>query len=242
MMAVPTRVALIGVGKMGRAVDALADERGATVVARLGRGDVITRDTLGECDVAIDFSEPAAAVANIHACLAANAPLVVGTTGWWEALGDVTRAAHAAGGRLLWAANFSPGVNAMRRIVAEAGRALHEVGMAPHLVETHHAAKRDAPSGTAIALAGAASETLGTTIPITSIRVGAVPGTHELVFDGAFEQIRIVHEARDRRVFAEGALTAARWLAAVDDPGVYTMDDVLAAPGRRDGPTDEETA
>jgi 4-hydroxy-tetrahydrodipicolinate reductase len=94
-----------------------------------------------------------------------------------------------------------------------------------HIIETHHTRKKDAPSGTAIAIGKAASDALGRPIPTTSIRTGSVPGTHELVFDGAFEQLSIAHEARDRRVFAEGALTAADWL--IGKKGVFTMRDVL---------------
>jgi 4-hydroxy-tetrahydrodipicolinate reductase len=97
-----------------------------------------------------------------------------------------------------------------------------------HLVETHHTQKKDAPSGTAIDIGRAAAATLGREVPTTSVRVGHVPGTHTLVFDGPFEQLRIEHDARDRRVFAEGALAAARWLAARRTPGIYTMSDVLA--------------
>jgi len=94
-----------------------------------------------------------------------------------------------------------------------------------HVVETHHAAKKDAPSGTAIALERAASSALGRSIPITSVRTGHVPGTHELSFDGPFEQIRLTHTARDRRVFADGALHAAEWVRG--RRGVFTMRDVL---------------
>jgi 4-hydroxy-tetrahydrodipicolinate reductase len=225
------RVALVGMGKMGRAIDRLAEERGVPVVARLDRGDAIDRESLGGADVAIEFSEPGAAVGNIDACVAAGCPVVVGTTGWWDALPRVERDARAAGGRVLWAANFSLGVNVMLGLVAEAGRLLRDAGMDAHLIETHHAQKKDAPSGTAIALASATESTLGRPVPITSVRVGSVPGLHELVFDGPFEQLRLVHDARDRRVFAEGALAAARWLAARREPGVYTMRDVLAPEG-----------
>jgi 4-hydroxy-tetrahydrodipicolinate reductase len=97
-----------------------------------------------------------------------------------------------------------------------------------HVVETHHAAKLDAPSGTGLALADRLEEGLGRAVPITSIRVGSVPGTHEIILDAPFEHITLVHEARDRRVFADGALTAARWLASPRAPGLYTMRDVLA--------------
>ncbi|HUX33073.1 MAG TPA: dihydrodipicolinate reductase C-terminal domain-containing protein, partial [Gemmatimonadaceae bacterium] len=94
---------------------------------------------------------------------------------------------------------------------------------------THHAQKKDAPSGTALALARAAAARLGRDVPITSVRTGSVPGIHELVFDAQFEQIRLVHTARDRRVFAEGALLAARWLAG--RRGIFTLRDVLTASG-----------
>jgi 4-hydroxy-tetrahydrodipicolinate reductase len=222
------RLAIVGAGKMGRAVAALAAERGVEVVATLGRGDAISRESLAGADVAVEFTEPAAALANARACLAAGCPVVVGTTGWLDALPDLARDVDGAGGRLLWAANFSVGVNAMLAVVAAAARALRDTGFAAHLVETHHAAKRDAPSGTAIALASAASAEWGAPVETTSVRVGHVPGTHALVFDAPFEQITLTHEARDRRVFAEGALVAARWLAAQTRPGVYTMQDVLA--------------
>jgi 4-hydroxy-tetrahydrodipicolinate reductase len=94
-----------------------------------------------------------------------------------------------------------------------------------HIVETHHAAKKDAPSGTAAALAKAVQATLGRSPAISSVRVGSVPGTHELIFDAAFEQLRFTHEARDRRVFADGAVHAAAWL--VGRRGIFTMQDVL---------------
>lgn len=222
------RLALIGAGKMARAVAALAPERDAIVVAMLGRGDAITRTSLAGAEVAIEFTEPAAAVPNVRACLAVGCPVVVGTTGWLAGLPSLRASTDATGGRLLWAANFSLGVNAMLAVVATAARALRGTGFDAHLVETHHAAKKDAPSGTALALAAAAEAAWGSTIPATSVRVGHVPGTHELTFDAPFEQVRLTHEARDRRVFAEGALVAARWLVAERRPGVYTMQDVLA--------------
>jgi 4-hydroxy-tetrahydrodipicolinate reductase len=222
------RIALVGMGRMGRTLQALAAERGLPVVATLDRGDALDRGSLAGADVAIEFSEPTAAVGNVRACLAAGVPVVVGTTGWLDQLPALTTEVTACGGRLLWAANFSVGVNAFLAIARTAGRVLRDAGFDAHLVETHHAAKKDAPSGTALVLARAAEATYGRAIPTTSVRVGAVPGTHELVFDAPFEQLRLVHEARDRRVFAEGALVAARWLAARPQPGVYTMQDVLA--------------
>ena len=228
------RIALVGTGKMGRTIAALAAERGLPVVATIGRGTPITRETLGGADVAIEFTEPDAAPASVRACAAAGCPVVVGTTGWLDALPQVTEAVRAAGGRLLWAANFSVGVNAMLAVAASAARVLREAGFDAHLVETHHSAKKDAPSGTALAIARAVRDGGGGEVPITAVRVGHVPGTHALVFDAPFEQVTLTHEARDRRVFAEGALVAARWLAAARGPGVYTMQDVLA-PAREGG-------
>jgi 4-hydroxy-tetrahydrodipicolinate reductase len=114
-------------------------------------------------------------------------------------------------------------------IVADAARRAREVaGFDVHIVETHHAAKTDAPSGTAIAIGERVEDGLGRAVPVSSIRVGSVPGTHEVLLDAAFEQISLRHEARDRRVFADGALAAARWLASPRPPAVYTMRDVLA--------------
>jgi 4-hydroxy-tetrahydrodipicolinate reductase len=134
------------------------------------------------------------------------------------------------GGSLLTASNFSLGVNVFEQIVETAARLL---GRAPsfdaQIIETHHAAKKDAPSGTAATLGRAASAAWnrGRDIPITSVRTGSVPGTHEFLFDAPFEQIRLEHMARDRRVFAEGALVAAEWL--IGRRGVFTMKDVLRA-------------
>jgi len=230
-MSEPLPLALIGMGKMGRALATLAPERGFRVVAELDPSHPeytgVTRDALGEARVAIEFTMPDAAPANVRACAAAGCPVVVGTTGWYDQLPAVSADVARAGGALLTAPNFSVGVAVFDRVVAEAARLFSQLqGFDAHLIETHHAAKKDAPSGTAGALARTASEKLGRPIAVTSVRVGHVPGTHEIVFDAPFEQIRLVHEARDRRVFAEGALVAARWL--VGRRGVYTMADVLS--------------
>ena len=221
-------IALIGMGRMGRTLAALAAERGMPVVATLDHGDAIDRDALQGAAVAVEFTEPAAAAANVRACLAAGCPVVVGTTGWLDALPALADEARTRAGRMLWAANFSVGVNAMLAVAAATARVLHDAGFDAHLIETHHSAKKDAPSGTALAIARAVREEGGVDVPITAVRVGHVPGTHALVFDAPFEQVTLTHEARDRRVFAEGALVAARWLASPRAPGVYTMQDVLA--------------
>ncbi len=232
----PVRVALVGMGRMGRALDALAPERGIEIVARLDALEMqrgLTRDDLQGAQVAIEFTQPECAIDNAVACLALGCPVVIGTTGWGgpaqrSALGaDIDRFRCAA----LWAPNFSLGVQLFLALVEDAARRLRGVSaFDTHVIETHHAAKRDAPSGTAIALAERIASGLGHTVPVTSVRVGSVPGTHEVVFDAPFEQIRLTHDARDRRVFADGALAAAQWLAVGRPPALYSLQDVLSLP------------
>lgn len=224
------RLAIIGMGRMGRAIEQLAPERGFQVVARIdpGGGDApaVTKAALRDAEVAVEFTVPEAAPGNVRAALDAGCAVVVGTTGWYDERQKIESMARASGGALLVAPNFSVGVAAFSEIVAAAARALRAApGFDAHLTETHHSAKKDAPSGTAASLQTLAAAEWGRPIPITSIRTGSVPGTHELVFDAPFEQIRIEHVARDRRVFADGALLAARWLAG--RRGVFTMQDVL---------------
>ena len=217
---------------MGRAVEQLAPERGFEVVARVAAahnrdGAGITRDSLAGAEVIVEFTQPTAAVANIHAALAAGCPIVVGTTGWYADLPIVISEVQRTDGALLWAPNFAIGVGIFEQLVEHAARLTATApGFDAHIVETHHVAKKDAPSGTALKLAQAAQRGSGREVPVTSVRTGFVPGTHELLLDAPFEQIRIEHVARDRRVFAEGALLAARWL--VGRRGVFQMRDVLA--------------
>ena len=225
------RVALIGMGRMGKAIDALAADSGCVVVARLNSADTkagITRELLNGAQVAIEFTHPEAAVANAIACLKAGCPVVVGTTGWSGQLPELEEATIHAGTAALWAPNFSLGVQLFLAVAEEAARRFRGVGaFDAHVIETHHAAKKDSPSGTAIAINERLELGLQRAVDITSIRTGSVPGTHEVVFDAPFEQVRLVHEARDRRVFADGALVAARWLSRKNTVGVYTMRDVV---------------
>jgi 4-hydroxy-tetrahydrodipicolinate reductase len=234
------QIAIIGDGRMGRTIAQMTQERGWTVCAMLDSahnrdGVGITRRALGDPDVAIEFTEPGSAVANIAACITDKIPVVVGTTGWYESLPMITDQAEAAGSAVLWAPNFSVGVNLFVELM---GRAAEIMAAAPefsaHLVETHHSAKKDAPSGTAVAIVNAMEKGLGKRIPVTSVRTGSVPGTHEVIFDSTYEQMSLRHEARDRRVFADGALRAAQWLIGKQG-GVFTMRDVLGFVGGTKG-------
>ena len=168
------RVALIGGGRMGRAIAALAPERGHEVSAVLGaadnpRGAGIDRP-LGEPDVVIEVTQPDAAVENVLACARAGLPVVVGTTGWYDDLERVSSEVRRLDGALLWAPSFSVGVAVLAVAVEAAATALRDIGgFDAHLVETHHAAKKDQPSGTAAALAERAARALGRPVPITSV-------------------------------------------------------------------------
>ena len=225
------RLALIGLGKMGQTLARLAPERGWTLVAEIGaqgneHGAAISRDSLNGADVAIEFTTPDSAPWNVRACARAGCPVVVGTTGWDAERSAVERDVLEANGAMLAAPNLSIGVNVFMQIAEYAARLTARLStFDAHVIETHHAAKRDAPSGTALELARRAGAARGREIAISSVRTGDVPGTHTLLFDGGFEQISLEHVARDRRVFADGALAAAHWL--VGRHGIFTMADLM---------------
>lgn len=227
------RIALIGMGRMGNAIDGLAAARSCDVVARLDEAHMsggLTTELLAGAEVAIDFSQPAAAVDNAVACLRLGCPPVIGTTGWDAERPRLEAAVREFAQPALWSPNFSVGVQLFLAVAEETARRLRGVGgFEMHVVETHHSAKLDAPSGTAIAIGRRLEDGFGAPVPITSVRVGSVPGTHEVILDAPFEQIRLVHEARDRRVFADGALAAARWLADDRAPALYSMRDMIAS-------------
>ncbi len=222
------RIALFGVGRLGREIIALAPDRDATVVATFGRDVPASAQALHDAaaHVAIDVSVAEAVADNTRLCLDAGLPLVIGVTGWDATMNEVTAAVSAARGTVLIAPNFSVGATLFAVAVADAARRFSaSLGFDAAIIETHHAMKKDAPSGTARSLAEAALRCRGTAVPVTSVRVGHVPGVHTLVLDAAFEQVTLTHEARDRRVFADGALLAARWLRG--RTGSFTMVDVV---------------
>jgi 4-hydroxy-tetrahydrodipicolinate reductase len=222
------RLAVIGVGRLGREIVALSPDRNVSPVCTFGRGAPVTSQALrdNQVDVVIDVSIADAVPTNIAACLHAGVPCVIGVTGWQAAERTVQRQVAAEHGAVLVAPNFSIGAVLFSHAVAEAARQFSQaLGFDAHLVETHHSRKADAPSGTARRLAERAQETRGAAVPITSVRVGHVPGVHTLVLDAPFEQVTLTHEARDRRVFADGALVAARWLHG--RRGWFTMDDAV---------------
>ena len=225
-----TRIAVVGLGRMGKMVSTLAPQSGCEVVAQLGPADTargILRESLNGAEVVLEFTSPSAAASVVRACVDLGVPVVSGTTGWDAERVEVEALVRRSSGALLWSPNFAIGVHLFARVVAEASRLfMHDgAGFNAHLTETHHAEKRDMPSGTARMLADVSERVQGLPVPITSVRTGQVPGTHELVFDAPFERVRLVHEALDRRLFAAGALAAARWI--VGRRGVFTLDDLM---------------
>jgi 4-hydroxy-tetrahydrodipicolinate reductase len=218
------RLLVVGHGRMGRLVEELARADGIDVAGCVDVG----RDEWAPADVAIDFTTAEAVVANFPRYVERRLPVVIGTTGW-GAHADALRAEAArAGLGVVVSANFSIGVNVFQMVVAEAARLLREqpqYGAWVH--ELHHAAKRDAPSGTALLLRDAmAAAGYDRTIDMASTRAGSMPGTHTVGFDGPSDTIELRHTARDRRGFASGALLAARWLPGRQ--GWFSMTDVLS--------------
>jgi 4-hydroxy-tetrahydrodipicolinate reductase len=230
------RIVIVGTGKMGRTIARLAEARGHTMHAMIGAeenagGRALTPARLGGADVALEFTQPDAAVANLERLIEAGIPTVTGTTGWRADLPRV--AAHVArrNGALLHAANFSLGVHLFLRAARDlAHRFAGRPEFDAFILEEHHAAKLDAPSGTARELqARLADGDPARAYPITSVRAGTTPGTHIVAYDGAYERIALSHEARSREGFAAGALAAAEWLPG--HPGVHTVEDMLFGAG-----------
>ncbi|NNN04575.1 MAG: 4-hydroxy-tetrahydrodipicolinate reductase [Elusimicrobia bacterium] len=224
----PLRLAVCGAsGRTGARVAALAAQDARfRLVARVNRaGAAAFERRPPACDAVVDFTAPAAAVRFARACARAHVAFVTGTTGLSPAQ---DAALTAAAGRIpvFRAPNFSRGVAVLALLAEEAARRL--AGWDAALVETHHAGKRDAPSGTALRLARAAREG-GANASIFSLRVGGVIGDHALTFAGRDERVELVHRAESRDLFARGALDAALWTAG-RAPGLYGMNDLLERP------------
>jgi 4-hydroxy-tetrahydrodipicolinate reductase len=226
------RLAIVGNGKMGRAVTELAAERGHVVHAVIGReenvgGIALTRERLTGVDAAIEFTRPDAVVTNLERLIEAGIPTVTGTTGWSAELPRIARLVEAQGGALLHAANFSIGVHLFLRAARDlAARFAGRPEFDSFILEEHHAAKLDAPSGTAAVLRARLREVdPAREFPITSIRAGAIPGTHVVTYDGPHDTVALSHVARSRRGFAAGALAAAEWLPA--HAGVHDFEAML---------------
>ncbi len=206
---------LLGRGKTGSMVAELARGRGHHVRVA-GKSDnqggaALTRERLADVDVVVDFTTPAAVLDNIAACAASGKNIVVGTTGWYDALPQVRELVAKGGIGFLYSANFSIGVNLFFDIAKTAAAALRQ-GYNGNLVEHHHIHKKDAPSGTAVKLRQIIEDAAGTRLEIASVREGEVVGTHIIKLESPSDTITLTHEAKSRRGFAEGAVRAAEWI------------------------------
>jgi len=228
-------IALLGYGKMGKAIETIAIKRGHKIALKVSSD---TKEyTLKNIDVAIDFSLPSSAFENISKCILDNVPIISGTTGWLEKYNDIVSLCNENKGTFLYASNFSLGVNIffeLNKTLAKLMKGLPQYNV--HIEEIHHTQKLDAPSGTAITLAEEIINesdyknwTLESPKPneisILAKRIENVPGTHEINYESEVDSISIKHTAHSREGFALGAVIAAEWIH--DKTGVFTMKDVL---------------
>tara|TARA_B100000767_G_C19774573_1_gene541842 strand:+ start:4460 stop:5164 length:705 start_codon:yes stop_codon:yes gene_type:complete len=231
------KIALLGYGRMGKAIELIAVERGHYVVAKIDQDE--TYGNLSDADVAINFSIPEAAAENIKTALKINIPVVCGTTGWLDQLKEVEDFCKAKESAFIYASNFSVGVNLffkLNEVLAKlmSSHKRYQITMK----EIHHIHKLDAPSGTAITLAEGIVDqsdytqwtldkaTKENMLPIEVERTGEVPGNHAIKYESSVDSITIEHEAHSRNGFALGAVIAAEWIQ--NKKGVFSMNDVLS--------------
>ena len=226
-------LAIVGYGKMGRMIEQLAPEYGFDVRAKFdrrsnSRAQALSHQTLRGVDVAVEFTSPGAAPDNIRRLAAMGVNSVTGTTGWLGDLPSVREAVTKSGTGLVWAANFSLGVNLFLQAVAHtAALFAKHADYEAWGWEIHHSAKRDAPSGTLKKLAEEMQEHgFSRPVSLASNRAGAHPGTHEIGFDSPSDTITLRHTARNREGFARGALRAARWV--VGKKGLFEFCEILS--------------
>lgn len=226
------RLLVVGHGRMGRLVHELAPSYGFEVAGVLDHatnagGTGASAEGCRGVDVAVDFSTAEATLATAPRLAALGVSLVVGTTGWQAREAELREAVARAGTGAVVAANFSLGANVLDALTESAGRLLGRAeAYGAFIHEAHHAAKKDAPSGTALMLRRALERGgWAQPVDVSSTRAGSIPGTHTVGFDGPAETLELVHTVRDRSTFAHGALAAARWVAG--KKGWFTMRDVL---------------
>ena len=241
------KFALIGYGKMGKTIELVIKDQNKEdeIVLTIGEDNLkeLTIENLRKADVAIEFTRPDAAIPNINLCFDAGIPIVVGTTAWLDRLPEVTKLCQEKNGALFYAPNFSIGVNIFFEINRKLAAIMeHQPQYDVAIEEIHHTEKLDAPSGTAIKtaevmlgqltrkskwqLAGSEGVNHTSGLLITAKREPHVPGTHVVTYSSDADEIKIVHQAKTRRGFAEGAVMAARWLPG--RKGIFEMKDLLS--------------
>ena len=220
------QIAIIGYGKMGKLITILAEEKGYDIVLKTNSNLPFEKCNLKDVDVAIDFSTPETAFNNISHAIKNNIPIISGTTGWLEKLEEIKKLCTKYNGAFLYASNFSIGVNMFLKINTELAKLMQDKNYKTSISETHHLEKLDKPSGTAKTLSEDIHKELKITPNIISHRIEKKIGTHEIMYESAIDNIKIVHEAKSRDGFALGALKAAEWIR--NKNGIFSMQDVLS--------------
>lgn len=225
------RLAIIGHGKLGKAVGEAWVAAGGKVVAKIKAGDSWNAEGL-EADIVLESSTPETVADNILACIKAGLPVVVGTTGWYDKLEEIKSTVESYEGLVFHATNFSIGVHLMNQFASDLARAMGSFNdYKPRITEAHHIHKLDTPSGTAITLSKTVKEAGGIEdLEIESVREGEIVGMHEIVWDSEIDGISLKHEAKSRLGFALGAVKAAKWLLdkkAEGSTGVFCMDNII---------------
>jgi 4-hydroxy-tetrahydrodipicolinate reductase len=232
------RILLIGYGKMGKTIEAIALSRGHQIAGKIDVGDTLN-DYKAPVDVAIEFTQPQSVVSNLKVCMDKGIPVVCGTTGWVNQQQEVENYCKEKNGTLLYSSNFSLGVNIFFKLNEYLARVMNRYPQYEVAIdETHHTQKKDAPSGTAISLANGIFKNLNRkkewvldstenpeALAIKSFRVDPAPGTHVVKYKSVIDDIELTHTAHSREGFALGAVLVAEWL--VGKKGVFTMDDFL---------------
>lgn len=237
-------IALLGYGKMGKLIGELAIERGHQIVAKIDLENQDLRNALDPktIDVAIEFSQPEAALENIRWAITRGIPVLSGTTGWLAHLPEIEALTLQHQGTFFYASNFSIGVNVFFKVNELLAQLMNETnGYQVAIEEIHHTAKKDAPSGTAITLAEGILKHYSqlktwnlvgenpnspSSLPITSKRIDPAPGTHHIRYTSAIDDLEIIHTAHSRQGFAQGAIQVAEWV--LGKKGVLSMDDYLS--------------
>jgi 4-hydroxy-tetrahydrodipicolinate reductase len=245
------KIALLGYGRMGKLIAAIAEAAGHEIVLRIDADNSHDIDKIKQADVAIDFSQPQVAVQHLKACFAAAVPVVCGTTGWLADWPIIAEEAQKTNAQFFYASNFSLGVNLFFQLNSYLAKLMQPYAhlYQPTVTEIHHTHKLDSPSGTGKTLAddllkawpqlqnwqlanseSAATENANTEnnfLPIIAKREGEVVGTHEITYTSVIDTLRIEHVAHDRNGFAQGAVAAAEWLFRQNKTGIYGMPDLL---------------
>ncbi|MEO6191069.1 MAG: 4-hydroxy-tetrahydrodipicolinate reductase [Saprospiraceae bacterium] len=235
------KICLIGYGKMGKAIEIQSINRGHEIVSIIGRSNQLQlSDFLHHCDVAIEFTQPESALDNILSCFEHNTPIICGTTGWTQQWDEMLHFQEKTEGSLIWASNFSIGVNILFEINQHLAKIMSNFPeYKASIEEVHHIHKKDAPSGTGLSLAKQMLSSLkqydhwklstepsdDSSLIIDAIRREEVIGTHSVKYQSSIDEIAISHNAYNREGFALGAVIAAEWIQG--KRGIFSMKDVL---------------